>query len=141
LGTESRDRLGHREQPLPRVRLGRDDLLDLLAQPLPHLVQTCEVQVALAPEVTIEDLLADAGGAGDVGRRGASVAAFAEHAQRGVDDRRPALGGRHARWPGRGPHAAAVASLGSRWRTFRTVATAISAPAAAIPHATYSAWW
>ena len=69
LRPQEADRLRHGEQPLARVGLVGDHLLDGLAQTPPHLVEAGAVEISLAAEVPVEDRLADARGAGDLGRR------------------------------------------------------------------------
>ena len=134
------ERARDRERPLARVGLGGDDRLGRLLQALGHGLEAGDVQVALGREVPVQDRLAHARGASDLRGRGAAVAPLAEDLQRGVDDRRPPLGGRHpeALLDGRLTHAAAAtsASAGSPCRTFRTSAMATSAPEKAMAAAT-----
>jgi glutamine synthetase type I len=112
----------------------RELLLDRLPEAQPCLVQACKPEVALGGEMPVDDGLGDPGLACDVGRRRARIAAGGEHAQRRVDDRRPALVGRK---PGRDAHAASrtacrgcSGAVARAW--LRTVTAAVSAAANAI---------
>jgi hypothetical protein len=83
---------GHRLAVAELVELG----VERRPQRFPGGLEAREVEVALRAEVAVQDRLGDAGLAGDLGGRGAAVAADHEDALSSRDDRLPALRRRQA---------------------------------------------
>src|SRR5581483_7732872 len=101
----------------------------------PGLVDAGEEEVSLRREVAVEDGLGHPRLARDLGRRDAAVAAAREDVAGDVEEVRAALLGGET--GARDRHAAAAApASASACRYFRTVSTATTAPASAIPAAT-----
>src|SRR5439155_1826775 len=103
----------HRLERLADVCRRPEGLLPRRTSPAPHVVERGEIEVALRPEVAVEDRLRDAGGPRDLGRRRAAIAAFGEDADRRLDQRLAALGRRHPGWGNRQAASSSSARTGS----------------------------